>query len=922
MTFLYRHRLFLILSLCIAIISGYFAYFAIIHSKQNVNIIYYIIATFILIELLVFRVIRLISYRLHHVIKQQTIELNLRNQVLEQLVQGKPLNTILESIVLSVEQSDAAEICSILLLDDSRKHLLLGAAPNLPDFYNKAIDGIKIGDDIGSCCTAAFRCERVIVEDIPTHPYWSSFKEIAAKANLGACWSQPIIGSNNQLLGTFALYYHQKRAPTDTDLKLITSVSQLAAVAIERKQSDEKQQISLSVFNSAHEGILITDAQGKIITVNPMFSLVTGYSSEEVVGKNPNILKSDKHSDEFYADIWQSVASKYYWKGEIWNRKKNGQVYAELLSISALLDDEGKPRQYLALFSDITESKQQQQSLEQMAHYDVLTNLPNRVLFADRFERAIAHSRRSESLLAVCFLDLDNFKPINDNYGHQIGDQLLIEVATRLKDVTRDEDTVCRQGGDEFALLLVNFDSFQQCEALLRRIHSSLAQPYIIEGETHFISASSGTTIYPLDDGDIDTLIRHADQAMYQAKLAGKNNFRLFDASDDKKIMQQHAKLQEIKQAIDNHEFCLFYQPKVNMKTGKVFGVEALIRWMHPEKGLTPPSSFLSILNGTDIEITLGNWVINEALRQAEIWQQQGITLEVSVNISSHHLQAPNFITQLNEALLRHPHVDPAHFELEVLESTAIGDLETVTSIVRTCRELLGLSVALDDFGTGYSSLTHLRNLHANIIKIDQSFIHDMLDDPDDFAIIEGVISLSKSFDRTVIAEGVETTEHGLMLLLIGCNHAQGYAIARPLPAADVPIWLQNYQPNQEWISCGKSQLTPKESKIKLLHLTANQWYQKFSLKQISPMDPEINWPLMNPQQCHCGAWLKRVHKEQIFDEKWLHSFALAHENMHSIATKIMHQQQNKITGNAPKHDLDTLHAAMKYMNLLLGSET
>ena len=310
-----------------------------------------------------------------------------------------------------------------------------------------------------------------------------------------------------------------------------------------------------------------------------------------------------------------------------------------------------------------------------MAHYDVLTKLPNRVLLTDRFRLALAHSKRQKNLLAVCFLDLDNFKSVNDLYGHEVGDHLLIEVSRRIKSGIRDEDTVSRQGGDEFALLLGNVESIPQCEHLITRLIESLAQPYHIDEHPIFIGASVGITLFPNDGADFDTLMRHADQAMYQAKLAGRNRYHLFNAEQDHLTAEKHTQLEIIKQALSNNEFCLYYQPKVDMTTGNVFGAEALIRWNHPEKGLIPPLEFLPIIDGTKLEILIGNWVINEALTQLDYWNEQGIEIEISVNISSYHLQSPSFVADLETALALHPKVQSKYLQLEALESSALGDI-------------------------------------------------------------------------------------------------------------------------------------------------------------------------------------------------------------------------------------------------------
>jgi len=661
----------------------------------------------------------------------------------------------------------------------------------------------------------------------------------------------------------------------------------------ERKLAEEKLKLSSRVFSDTQEGIIITDANKLIVDVNPAFSNITGYSSEEIIGKNPSILSSGKQSPEFYTDMWKNIEEYGQWQGEIWNRNKEGQLYAELLAISTLYNESGDAVNYVGVFSDITHSKRQQDKLDLMAHYDVLTQLPNRVLLADRFHQASAHSKRTGHQLAICFLDLDHFKPINDKFGHETGDHILVQVANRIKDSIRDEDTVSRQGGDEFALLLGEIESFSQCEDFLSRLLSSISEPYIINGVTHHLSASVGVTLFPFDDSDLDTLLRHADLAMYQAKLLGRNRYHLFSIEQDQKDAYKYNRLGEIQHALTSNELCLYYQPKVDMETGLVFGAEALMRWNHPEKGLIPPLDFLPIIEGTDLEIKIGNWVIEQALVQLEQWQAQGIKLEVSVNIASFHLQSFSFIEGLETALAKHPTIDHKYLQLEILESSSLSDINNVSSIVRTCQEALGTNVALDDFGTGYSSLTHLRSLPANIVKIDQSFIRDMLDDPDDYAIIDGVLGLADAFNRKVIAEGVETTEHGLMLLIMGCHQAQGYGIAKPIPADDFSEWLSNYRPNQEWIACANKARSNKENKVKLFRLVTEQWIGKFKAGVNVSTDVSSHLPIMNSEQCHCGAWIRRGKQEQLFERKWLDKLTETHGSVHFIANELLKQHSN-----------------------------
>ena len=655
---------------------------------------------------------------------------------------------------------------------------------------------------------------------------------------------------------------------------------------IDQTTSDQVKQLALLKTDHHHPGANDSDIDVKIISLDDRSYLYATQTLRDYLGSTDT-----RQIDAGKVVIWQDVTEMY--------AAFNSDLLASLCyALAAFLIIEALLFWAIQSVSNrlnnvIDQQKEHQQELELIAHYDPLTKLPNRTLFNDRFAQAVAHSKRTNTLLAVCFLDLDHFKPINDNFGHDVGDKILLKVAKRVQRILREEDTVSRQGGDEFAILLSDLDSSSKCIQLLKRIHNALAQPYKIDGQSHLISASSGTTLYPIDDSDLDTLLRHADQAMYQSKLVGRNTFHLFDTSDDQKIIQQQIQLQEIDLALTRDEFQLYYQPKVNMRTGDVFGAEALIRWIHPEKGLIPPLDFLPVIEGSGVEIKIGDWVIEHALTQLNIWNQQGINLEVSVNISSFHLQSSPFVNNLEKALARHPDVDSQSFQLEILESSALGDLQTISKIIKTCQQDLGVHIALDDFGTGYSSLTHLRNLNANTIKVDQSFVRDMLDDPNDFSIIDGLIGLADAFNRDVIAEGVETTKHGLMLLLMGCENAQGYGIARPMPADDLQEWLANYVPNQEWLNHSQTKLSIKENKIALVKLTTFYWWEKFNRKLKEAQESgSKEWAYLSHTKCHHGAWIKRAKKERLFEDSWLESLEHDHEAMHAIAEKLIHKHQ------------------------------
>jgi len=660
----------------------------------------------------------------------------------------------------------------------------------------------------------------------------------------------------------------------------------------ERKKDEEKLRLYERVFNDTHEGIIITDAQANIIDINPAFITITGYEPKDVIGKTPNILNSRKHSDEFFAAMWQTLITKGHWQGEIWNRKKNNDIFAEILSISAIKDNNGQVRQYVGIFTDITQRKKYQEQLQLMAHYDALTGLPNRVLLEDRFKQAILHSKRNKRLLAICFLDLDDFKPVNDNYGHDVGDKLLVQVASRIRSCIRSEDTVSRQGGDEFALLINDIETLPQCEEVVERLLYALSQPFIIASQSHVISSSIGITLYPEDNGDIDTLMRHADQAMYSAKIAGKNQHRFFSATDNQLAIDHQAQLQKIKQALANCEFTLYYQPKVNMGTGEVFGVEALIRWNQSDHTIVPPNRFLPIIERTELEIELGGWVIKEALRQLYEWNRQDIKLQISINISSHHLQSKTFFSQLSEGLEGYPEINSDALQLEILESSALGDIEAISHIINKCRKELGIEIALDDFGTGYSSLTHLCHISANTIKIDRSFVRDILDDPNDVAIIDGVIRLADSLNREVIAEGVETTDQGKMLLLLGCELAQGYGIARPMPAETVLPWLAQYRPNQEWMDCADNIRDVKAADLKALHLILKNWKDKLVKTIRSEPDQGKCLPIMDENKCLCGALIARAKRDRFHKQDELQEIEHAHTALHQTAKTLMSQYQ------------------------------
>ena len=517
------------------------------------------------------------------------------------------------------------------------------------------------------------------------------------------------------------------------------------------------------------------------------------------MGQTPRILNRGEQSSEASGELWHTITAGNNWSGEFHNYRKDGTRFWEFTTVSPILDEQGVLIHFVALQEDITQRKEHHRQLEHFAHFDALTSLPNRVLLADRLHQAMAQSPRREQRLVVVLLDLDGFKAINDRYGHQAGDQFLIVVAARMKQALRDGDTLARLGGDEFVAVLLDLPDVAASTPMLTRLLEAAAEPAQIGDLVLQVSASLGVTVYPQEeDVDADQLLRQADQAMYQAKLAGKNRYHVFDAAQDRSVRGHHESLERIRLALNAHEFVLHYQPKVNMRTGAVIGAEALIRWQHPDKGLLPPIDFLPVIEDHPLSIELGEWVIETALTQVKLWKAVGLTIPVSVNVGARQLQQVDFAERLRDILTAHPDIRPGDLELEVLETSALEDLAHVFDVMAACKGL-GVSFALDDFGTGYSSLTYLKRLPVTLLKIDQSFVRDMLHDPDDLAILEGVIGLSIAFGRQVIAEGVETVEHGAKLLQLGCELAQGYGIGRPMPADNLPAWLAVWRPDPSW---------------------------------------------------------------------------------------------------------------------------
>ncbi|MBW7902453.1 MAG: EAL domain-containing protein [Rhodocyclaceae bacterium] len=548
-----------------------------------------------------------------------------------------------------------------------------------------------------------------------------------------------------------------------------------------RRQAEERLRLAQRVFDVGEEVILITDAERLVVAVNPAFTRITGYAAEEVIGQTPGFLRSGRQPPEFYAAMWETIERDGVWQGELWNRRKNGEIFPVWLTISAYRDSEGRIINYIGISTDISERHAAEARIRQLAYYDPLTRLPNRTLLHDRVDQVLAQAERDGTLAALLFIDLDHFKTINDSLGHFTGDLLLCEVARRMSECVRRSDTLARLGGDEFVVVCAE-SSIEGAAGVARKILAAVSQPFVVDGHHLTVTPSIGIGLFPQDGRDFQTLLKHADTAMYRAKESGRNAYQFFAREMNEAALERLMLENSLRVALERRELVLHYQPQVELAGGRIVGAEALVRWQHPQLGTIPPAKFIPIAEACGLIVPIGAWVLKEACRQAAAWRVAGLPpITVAVNLSSAQFRQQRF-EETVAGVLRLTGLPAEHLELELTESIVMEDAETTVQALRRL-SVMGVQLAIDDFGTGYSSLSYLKRFPIDKLKIDRSFVRDIVSDADDWAIASTVISMGQSLRLQVIAEGVENSEQLEMLRGQGCHAVQGYHFSKPLPA-------------------------------------------------------------------------------------------------------------------------------------------
>lgn len=723
------------------------------------------------------------------VLSQSESVLLFQQSILESVAMGEDPVRVVEKICLFGEQLVSSSVASVMLFDQKKNSLNVFVAPSLPPEAIAMINGLKPGPESGSCANVIYHQSPVFVENTLTDPRWKEIRHLAEILNVCACWSMPVRSAENAVIGTFALSSFESRAPSLFHRKVLEVGAHMIGIVLEQRKHSELLRLSASVMENSRDAIMITNGSREILSVNRAFTEVTGYSAEEVTGKTPDLLFSGFNKSRIVEDSWNLAEYAGHWQGETWNRRKNGEVYPEWLSISIVKSEGEALSNYIAIFSDISERKAAEGRVAFLAHHDPLTELPNRVLLKDRFEQASVHSLRHGSRVGLMFLDLDNFKIVNDSLGHLTGDAVLVGTGKRLMGAVRETDTVSRLGGDEFVIVLTEMEGTEPISVIASKIMEYFLDPVSVGGLDLSISLSIGIAVSPDDGSDFEQVLRKADIAMYHAKEEGKNTYRFYSEKMNVDITEHLVIRNSLRRGLEQDEFVLHYQPQINLVTGEIVGAEVLIRWNHPELGFLYPDRFIPVAEASGMIFSVGEWVLQKACQQGMLWQQAGSPVLIAVNLSALQLKRRNIEQTVVDAVARGG-LSPGLLELELTESMLIGDTESVCEMIHRLKSL-GIGLAIDDFGTGYSNLSYLKRFDASRIKIDQSFIRNMTHNPEDACIVRTIVQMGRNLGLRTIAEGVEKASQLEMLRQMGCDDGQGFYFAAPMEAVSFGRFLK-----------------------------------------------------------------------------------------------------------------------------------
>ncbi|MDO8651938.1 MAG: EAL domain-containing protein [Undibacterium sp.] len=725
-------------------------------------------------------------------------------EILEMIALDKPLTHILQDVCDRMERLlDNGGLCAIMLLDSGTQSLTLGAAPSLPENFCSELENIPVGLNSGSCAAAIHNDLITIVEDIASSPLWKNCADIALQQGLHSCWSLPIRTAFNVVLGTIDVYHHARHSPTEDEQALIMDASDLIALAIDKKHMEqsleESEERYRAVVTNLTEGIMVLGSKGQILTCNPSAERILKITDASTVGRRHRYFKRIISEDGSQIKIGEDPASTVFRTGTpIFNLSIGLELHdhtiawllVNVLPINQVSNS--ATTAVLISFTDTTEVRETQRQLHYIASHDALTGLPNRHQLSQRLTLALANAQYQKKKVAVLFLDLDRFKNVNDTAGHAAGDTLLCDVATRLNSCIRTTDMLVRLGGDEFVIVAEDFDNALHLKDLAERVLARMREPFMIDSNEYHLGSSIGISIFPHDASDGPTLLRCADSAMYLAKESGRNNYQFFTTELNVRAQHRYALEKNLRRALTEQEFLVYYQPKVCLKTSRIVGAEALIRWQMPDLGLIPPNEFIPISEEIGLILPIGRWVLEQSCRQAKIWREKfSPDLVISVNISPKQFQDPSLL-QFIQQVLSNIGLPGQALQLEITEGLLMGEAELLLPVFNAIKKL-GVSISLDDFGTGFSSLSYLQRFPIDNLKIDRSFIRDIPQNQDSVVLTRAIIAMANALGMSVTAEGVEKADQMFFLTDSGCQEMQGFYFSKPLPVSDFENLLTSH---------------------------------------------------------------------------------------------------------------------------------